>query len=46
MPSSNFQKVPSFERLRNLNTSVTFNGNLVPLAIFKKKQGFFFEKPI
>ena len=45
MPSSNFQKVPSFERLRNLNTSVTFNGNLVPLAIFKKKQGFFSKNP-
>ena len=40
MPSSNFQKVPSFERLRNLNTSVTFNGNLVPLATFKKTRFF------
>ena len=45
MPSSNFQKVPSFERLRNLNTSVTFNGNLVPLATFKKNK-VFFEKRI
>ena len=45
MPSSNFQKVPSFERLRNLNTSVTFNGKFGTFSNFQKKRGFFLENP-
>ena len=45
MPSSNFQKVPSFERLRNLNTSVTFNGKFDTFSNFQKKRGFFSKNP-
>ena len=45
MPSSNFQKVPSFERLRNLNTSVTFNGKFGTFSNFQKKQCFFSKNP-
>ena len=45
MPSSNFQKVPSFERLRNLNTSATFNGKFDTFSNFQKKRGFFSKNP-
>ena len=45
MPSSNFQKVPSFEGLRNSNTSVTFNGKFGTFSKFQKKRGFFSKNP-
>ena len=45
MPSSNFQKVPSFEGLRNLDTSVTFNGKFGTFSNFKKNEVFFSKNP-